>query len=49
MGDIEGPAQVEPLRAGPRPHTHLSVPCRRKRMEAEEEVRSGGGGAQGWG
>lgn len=50
MGELEGPAQVELLRAGWRVHTHLSVPCRRKRMEAEEEeVSSGGDGCQGWG
>lgn len=44
MGDLEGPTQVGLLRVRWRAHTHLSVPPRRKRMEAEEEeVRSGGG------
>ena len=48
---MQGPSQVElglPLCfRGPIP---TSVPCRRKRMEAEEEVRSGRGlGSRGWG
>lgn len=55
MGEREGarPSGVGPppvlLRAGLRVHTHLSVPCRMKRMEEEEEVRSGGGWAPGAG
>lgn len=55
MGELEGarPSGAGPppvlLRAGLRAHTHLSVPCRRKRMEDEEEVRSGGVGPHGLG